>query len=249
MNAEELSIRALKQELHAKGYAGSLSGNALSLGCLGLRVLTHETEFKSTIYGFGASVVFETRLDGGNSIGISILAIGFGDTHEGASRDAARQWIMGVFPALRSYLKPHQHNCEIKKGTVDVDVPATGERYKWSVHLPPAICRRYGDCDFQPKVDDTEIFVAIFDAVSQHASHASLFWLECFAVRNPDGSVDATCRYNNNIWPAGQEALMSWASTWPDTKGCMLSKRQFLIFEPVPIDELFSPDSEPATVN
>jgi len=63
MNAEELSIRALKQELHAKGYAGSLSRNALSLGSCGLRILTHETEFKSTIYGFGASVVFETWLE------------------------------------------------------------------------------------------------------------------------------------------------------------------------------------------
>jgi hypothetical protein len=249
MNANELSIRALEHELQNEGFATSHCGSALSLGSLGLEVLAHETESKPTIYGIGTSVVLEARLTEAGSGAICILAVGYGETEDAAARDAARQWIMGVFPAIRSYQQPLEHICEVKKGKIEVDVPATGERYKWSVHVPPVICRRYGDCDGQLKVDNREIFVAIIDAVSQCASHDSLFWLECFAMRNPDGSIDATCRYNNNVWKTGQEALMSWASTWPDTGGCILSKRQFLIFEPVPVDELSSPVSSPVMVN
>jgi hypothetical protein len=67
-----------------------------------------------------------------------------------------------------------------------------------------------------------------------------LFWLECYALRYDDGKVDATCRYNNKDWPEGQDALLAWAWSWPDTKGYILSKRQFLLFEPTPVDKLES---------
>jgi hypothetical protein len=29
-----------------------------------------------------------------------------------------------------------------------------------------------------------------------------------------------------------------WAFSWPNTGGCLLSKRQFILFEPVPVSSL-----------
>ena len=247
MKAEEVSISALEHELMNEGYVSSRSGTALSLESLRLEVLAHATEFKPNIYGIGTSVVFEARLGPLGSAGIGILAVGYGETEEAAARDAARQWVTGVLPALHSYREPREDICQIAR--VAVETPKTGEPYGWDIHMAPVICRRYGKCDFQPEICNTEIFGAVFEAVNEWASRDSMFWLECFAVRNPDGSVDATCRYNNKDWPEGQKALISWASTWPDTNGCVLSKRQFLIFNPVPTGELSSSYRSSVIVN
>jgi hypothetical protein len=246
MNADELSIRALKQELQKDGYISSHFGNALNLRSLKLEVQAHAAEFKPNIYGIGVSVIFEALLAGASTgdEGIGILAVGYGETEEAAARDAARQWVMGVLPALLSFRQPRQDICQMSRVTIEAPEP-----YGWSIHMPPLLCRRYGKCDFQPEIDNTEVFGVVFEAVNDCGSRESMFWLECFAVRNPDGSVDATCRYNNRDWPEGQRALLHWASTWPGADGCIVTKRQFLIFEPVPIDELSPPALSPVTVH
>src|SRR5262249_47178556 len=53
-------------------------------------------------------------------------------------------------------------------------------------------------------------------------------WLECYAVRMADGSVDATCRLDNRDWAPGQERLLADARTWPGTTSMFDSRRQFL---------------------
>jgi hypothetical protein len=251
MTAEELSIRALESELQNFGCVCSRSANGLILPSLKVEVLAHSREVQPSGYGFRATVVFEARTAGAMSSGIGILAfaIGYGDTDEAAARDAAYQWVIGVFPALLSYNSPQEHSCLVERAEIVVEVPETGQRYDWIVHIPPVLCRKFGNCDFEPEVDSNEVLGAISEAVSEFAGHDLLFWLECFVARFPDGSVDATCRHNNRDWPEGEKALLAWASGWPDTEGCIVSKRQFLMFEPAPIDGLPSGGSSPRTIN
>jgi hypothetical protein len=64
-------------------------------------------------------------------------------------------------------------------------------------------------------------------------------WIESFAARYySDRKVDATCRLNNKDFDQGRDALMSWAAGWPETGASILTKRQFLLFEPTPPEQL-----------
>jgi len=248
MTTEELSIWALESELRKAGHDKfSRSGTVLGFPSLAMEFLAQDAKIQPHHNGFAAVVTFEARPPGADSTGIRILAVGFGETEAAAAREAASQWVMGVFPALRSYLARPEHICEVERAEMLVGVPDTGERYGWTVHLPPIIWRLYGASDLgpddEPQVDRNEIYRLVFDVVHPFAAHRQLFWLECFASRYPDGKVDATCRYNNNDWQEGRDALLAWALTWPDTNGCILSKRQFLMFEPTPVDKLPSSES------
>jgi hypothetical protein len=59
-----------------------------------------------------------------------------------------------------------------------------------------------------------------------------LHWLELFACKFDDGSVDATCRLDNRDWFDGKNVLVNAASAWPTTKEPMQSCRQFVMLLP-----------------
>ena len=57
-------------------------------------------------------------------------------------------------------------------------------------------------------------------------------WLECFAIRVADGSIEATCRLDNKDWAAGQKRLAADARAWPGRTSSFHSRRQFLLLVP-----------------
>ena len=64
-------------------------------------------------------------------------------------------------------------------------------------------------------------------------------WIESFAARYYSShKVDATCRLNNKDFNQGRDALMGWAAGWPEIGATILTKRQFLLFEPTPPEKL-----------
>src|SRR5438046_4453037 len=78
----------------------------------------------------------------------------------------------------------------------------------------------------------SEIFKRLFSVVHPFAAHTTLFWLECFAVRYPDGRIDATCRKHNDDWEEGKQALLLWAADWPLHEKGFVSQRRFILFNP-----------------
>jgi hypothetical protein len=114
----------------------------------------------------------------------------------------------------------------------------SGEQFGWTVHLPPIVSRAYGEAELPENLEQPAVFQALFDTIHPFAAHNHLFWLECFAVRYAEEKVDATCRLNNEDWEEGQDALLEWALSWPPFGKGILSHRQFLLFEPTPIDRL-----------
>lgn len=126
-------------------------------------------------------MTFEARAPGATSDGILVLQVGWGETAEAAARDAARQWVLGVFPALHSYIAQPEHICEVETFRMLVRTVDGGEQYGWTVHLPPVIYCVYGGSDFAPETEATEVLLAVFDVVRGRAAHNHVFWLECFA--------------------------------------------------------------------
>jgi hypothetical protein len=166
-----------------------------------------------------------------------------------AAQIAAEQWATGVLPVLVSYMLKPRHVCEVVKSPMIVAVDGTSERYGWTVHLGPVIGRLWGprgSTGELGELDAYEVYQAVFNTLHPFAAHRNTFWLECFGARYADGKVDATCRLRNNDWDEGRAALLLWASQWPDTKGHILSKRQFILLEPTPMEELMS---QPDLVN
>jgi hypothetical protein len=111
----------------------------------------------------------------------------------------------------------------------------TGQQFGWTVHLPPILTRAYGGISVPEHPEQSAVFRALFNIIHRHAAHQSLFWVECFAARYPGRKVDATCRKLNEDWEDGRDALMVWAMTWPYPGRGIISRRQFLLFQPTPI--------------
>jgi hypothetical protein len=235
---EALALQSLAAELTERGQPCSSHG--LSVPCPALALEFRAREAKALPYNdqCSFSVVFEARAVDADSDGILVLSIGFGASQEAAARSAADQWVTGVYPVLRSYLAKPGHRCDVEKSHMIVAVEGSDKRYGWTIHVGPLIARLYGGAGSIGELGHSEGLRAVFDALHPFSAHAHMFWIELFAARYPDGKVDATCRYNNKDLPEGQESLLIWAGRWPETNGSILTKRQFLLFQPTEIADL-----------
>jgi hypothetical protein len=233
---DAMAAEALADELRERGMREARADGAkVPISAIGMEVHAHETSFTDSTGSRAATITFDARARGGDSNGACVLAMGFGDTDYRAAREAAMLWCVGVYPALVSWLTK-KHVCEVGLSQMLVAVDGTSERYGWRVHLAPVIARLYakdGSNGELGEIGREEILKALINTIHPFAAHRTVFWLECFAARYPEGKVDATCKFHNANWPEGREALLLWASQWADTGECILTKRQFLLFEPV----------------
>ena len=192
----------------------------------------------------GVSVVFDARLHNSSAPGIRVLSVGLGNTEEGATADAASQWALGVLPVLVSYIR-RSHVCEIQKLPMIVAVADSQERYGWTAYLGPVIARAYGGSgtgeSLLGDLSQSAAYMPIFQVVHPYAAHRKVMWVESFASKYyAEAKVDATCRLGNDDFPEGREALLAWAQSWPPTGAALLSKRQFVLFEPTSVEEIES---------
>jgi hypothetical protein len=185
----------------------------------------------------GAVVVYDVSSTAAEPAedGIRVLAVGYGTDAKQAVGEAAFIWTTGVFTAVRHWLAPQVHTCFADDAHMLVRAIEPDEEFGWRVHQGPILSRTFGksDADESPEVEAQEIFETLFDEIHPLSAHRNLFWIEAFAVRYPDGRADATCRLRNDDWPEGKDALLLYASSWEVPEGIMLSRRQFLLFEPI----------------
>lgn len=235
---QELSIEAaaqLRVALDALGVNAVHDGVVLRIPEMALRVRIIEAMMNEA----GAYAVYDLGShDSGEDEGIQVLAAGFADTPAQAFAEAAFQWTTGVFTTVRHWLQPAQHTCFTGDFHIVVRAEDPGEDFAWRVHLGPILSRNWGDDDAALDVSTNDIVLALFDSIHPHAAHRTLFWIEAFVVRYPDGTLNSTCRLHNQEWEEGEAALKQWASTWRVADGVMVSARQFLLFEPISPDAL-----------
>jgi hypothetical protein len=238
MTMEELFIKSLESEMQRAGYECSRHPRALRLPSLGLEVITHDQTVEEAMEEKAASAIFEARAIGATTTGISVFQLGFGLTEFDAACDASYQWCLGVYPALLNYIAEPEHCCEVETARMIVRDAESGEEFGWTIHLPPILSRAYGEAELPEKLEQQDVFHALFETIHPYAAHNQLLWLECFAARVSDSKVSATCRLNNDDWEEGQDALLQWALSWPPFGKGILSHRQFLLFEPTPIEQI-----------
>jgi len=238
MNIEKACVGALAPHLAPVGLECEIleSESALRIPSLGLDVHVTRADGRSN----SVSATFEARPLGDAEGGMRVLAVGIGDTQQAATADAAAQWALGVLPVLRSYIL-HSHVCEVELFPMIVGVHDSPDRYGWTVHIGPVIGRAFGKVgDEDPTLGDlsrSAAYEPLFQVLHSYAAHRSLMWVESFAARYySDQKLDATCRLNNRDIADGRDALLAWASGWPSTGAKTVSKRQFLILEPKPLD-------------
>lgn len=240
IDADCFVAEALAAELSSRGIRAERHVSRVRLPELALDVHADDSALTQTASRATAAVIFDTRAQGAESEGIRVLSAGLSDSPEDAARDAARQWASGVLPPVRSWLTgAHLH--EVGKAEMIVAVEETTERYGWIVHQGPLIGRLYCANDSSGEIgplDQNEPFFVLHPVTHPMAAHRTLFWIEAFAVRDAEGGVDATCRLRNDDWPAGEAALLEWARSWTPPPGCILSKRQFLLFQPATPSQL-----------
>jgi len=238
MTNEEMVISSLEAEMIEIGYECKRRSNALSLSSIALELFARDPAVQDAMGGRAVSVTFEARAEGATTDGIKVFQLGYGPTEFDAARDASYQWLLGVYPALVTFIAQPDHRCDVDKAHMIVGDDDTGEKFGWTVHLPPILSRTYGETLMPEQPEQNAVFRALFDSIHPYAAHGSVFWIECFAARYPDSKVDATCRLNNEDWSEGRNALLAWAMSWPDPGQGILSRRQFVLFEPTEIDSI-----------
>jgi hypothetical protein len=213
-NAMEVTAPEIEREL-----------TALVLPDLGLRVSIADLDVREN----GTVIVYDATPFEGERI--LILAVGRAETLEQQLAETALQWTTGVFSALQHWLAPSRHSCFV--GDVEF---AIGDSH-WRLHAGPLISRSWGDEDeddgaariFGPR----DIPMVLFGAISGELTNRRPCWIEAFAVNYDDGTVDVTCRLNNEKWAEGEESLHAWASDWELPPDVTVTARQFLLYEPI----------------
>jgi hypothetical protein len=235
---EELIISALEAEMSEAGCECKRRSNALLLPSIALELFARDPKVQDAMGGMAVSVTFEARAEGATTDGIKVFQLGYGPTDFDAARDASYQWRLGVYPALVTFIARPEHRCDVDMTHMIVGDDETGDQFGWTVHLPPILSRAYGENPLPEHPEQNAVFMALFDSIHPYAAHSSVFWVECFAARYPDRKVDATCRLNNEDWFEGRNALLAWAMSWPDPRNSVLSRRQFVLFEPTQVNSI-----------
>src|SRR5215468_4609494 len=204
MTNEEMVISSLEAEMIEAGYECKRRSIALSLSSIALELFARDPTVQDAMGGMAVSVTFEARAEGATTDGIKVYQLGYGPTDLDAARDASFQWLLGVYPALVTFIAQPDHRCDVDKAHMIVRNDETGEQFGWTVHLPPILSRTYGEIPLRERSEQNAVFRALFDSIHPYAAHGSVFWIECFAARYPDRKVDATCRLNNKDWSEGR---------------------------------------------
>lgn len=243
MNLQKICIESLASHLKRYvGNSGEIGDSKTFVRELGLEFLACDVSSSKMSYGYSVSCVFEAKATS-NESGIRVLSIGLGETEKEAAIDAGHQWAEGILPVIIGYVLEKEVD-GVQQLPMIVGVEETGEKYGWKVYVGPVIHRVFSN-ETSKEIDVGEIepiqaFRPIFDSIHPFAAHENLMWIEAFSAKYPDGEVDATCRLKNDNWDEGRESLLYWAHSWPDTNGCLLSKRQFVLMQPKLPNELDS---------
>lgn len=155
--------------------------------------------------------------------GIEITCVGLESSMDEAVASAIAQWAMGVLPVLAHWRGRHDCLSAVEQ------LATRGGGF--DVLTGPTILRAEPEgAKTGPGVEHWMRRVG--PQLSGRRLAPRVHWLEMFASKSQDGSVQATCRWNNRDWSPGQQILANTATTWPTPEQPMRSCRQFALLLP-----------------
>jgi hypothetical protein len=156
--------------------------------------------------------------------GITITSVGRAGDMPSAVADAVAQWTLGVLPVLAHWRG--KHSCF----STSRQIEAQGGSF--DLLAGPTIARGGSEGDSPPLPGGASLSESLLDVLRNQRPAQRLHWLELFASKFDDSSVEASCRWNNREWTAGRKVLVDVASAWPTPKEPMQSSRQFAMLLP-----------------
>ncbi len=205
-------------------YASSLrDGNTALIEQLGLFVKVRELQSMAspTTSLFISEVSASLEPD---KKGIVVTCVGLSSDMPAAISSAVGQWVMGVLPALAKWRGGH--SCLSASQTIQ------SSRGEFESLSGPVISRGTSTTEDAPSPHVADFSNVLHDELSRQPLAPRVHWLESFACKSNDGSVDATCRLDNRDWKPGQSLLKHIAQSWPENHQAMQTCRQFAIFLP-----------------
>ena len=153
--------------------------------------------------------------------GIVVTCVGMGTDMGSAVSEAVGHWCLGVLPALARWRG--RHSC----------ISSTREivmrRGAFELIAGPVIGRGW---DGDPAGYAEGFSQLLQQGLCDRPLAARPHWMELFASRSGDGSIEATCRLNNRDWRLGQTALERAAAAWPESAEPLRTCRQFALYVP-----------------
>ncbi len=207
-------------EEHAPSKAGDGVAHLQSLG-----LFLEIREVQSMDAGFMSVFISEFNASARKGQkGINITCVGRAGDMASAVADAVAQWALGVLPVLARWRG--QHSCLTADGQIETQ---GGE---FDLLAGPIIARGWPEEDSEPTEHAKSFSKLLEDLLRKQRLAQRVHWLEMFACKSDDGSVDATCRLDNRDWNAGRRLLEDAASAWPNTDDPLRSHRQFAMLVP-----------------
>lgn len=199
----------------------------LLLGKLGLHVGIRRPMLRQLGAGYMLVAEFRAGPDASRQ-DIGVTCVGVSTERAQAINETAAQWCFGVLPVLVAGCG--EHTCLVSELTLELSTES--HTWQFTALLGPVVERGEHDAgeDALPTVEGYLELLA--KLLGQAKLPLGQHWLECFAIRSADGSVDATCRLDNRDWAPGQQALIPDANTWPGTTPSYHSRRQFILLLP-----------------
>src|SRR5258708_5032669 len=138
--------------------------------------------------------------------------------------DAVAQGALGVLPVLAHWRG--KHSCFSASRQMET------QGGPFDLLAGPVIARGRSEGESQATAGVASLSESLLDVLSKQRYVQRLHWLEMFACKFDDESVDASCRLDNRDWTVGKRVLADVASAWPAASEPMQSSRQFAMLLP-----------------
>jgi Family of unknown function (DUF6348) len=167
--------------------------------------------------------------------GINITCVGMGNDMPSAVAEAVGHWALGTLPVLAEWRGGH--SC------LASEEPFEAKGGRFDLLAGPTVMRGGPDADAEPAQPPQRFADLLSPLLRERHLARRVHWLEMFASKSDDGSVDATFRWNNRDWTPGRKALEGIAGAWPPSDEPMRTCRQFAMLLPKEgnRDELLQP--------
>ncbi len=155
---------------------------------------------------------------------MTVTCVGIGADAKAASGNAVAQWVLGVLPVVARWRGGHSCLAGPEEPVI--------LRGQFDLISGPVVSRGSDSSGAVPAEHVTDFSDKLVEAMSSKKLANRIHWLETFAVRHQDGTVDATCRLNNHDWNKGRSILIDLAAGWPVPQAAMTTCRQFTMLIP-----------------
>lgn len=175
-------------------------------------------------------VGIEVRFDSSER-GIYDTVVGLAEDRKVAVVEAVQLWSNTVFTVIRSAFGDEvPPNTGVQNFSLALEDEESGAVTQWMLTLGPAHLRGTNASLFAREIEGGQWVELLIDALTPLTRDEDLHWIKVYIAMQPNGSIFAECRFDNEEWPDAARVLQSVA--WPTVEG-FVQFRQFLVLSPV----------------